>query len=65
MFRSRDGNEWDHFSEIVNLDYDGVRAALMSGNFSILRPTTGEIEVAGRRLHQNLPADCNVGRLAK
>jgi hypothetical protein len=65
VFRSGDGHEWDYFSEIANLECDGVRAALVAGNFSIAPSKTSEIEVAGRRLRLNWPADCNVGRIAK
>lgn len=53
---------WNHRGAIGDLDCDGVRAALLAGNLSLVPSAIRDIEVAGRRLQFSWNTDCRTGR---
>jgi hypothetical protein len=53
---------WNYFGEIANIDCEGVRAALLAGNFSVVPSTARDIQIAGRRLRMSWPADCRAAQ---
>jgi hypothetical protein len=56
---------WIYLGEIVDIECDGVRAALLAGNFSLVPSSSRDIEIAGRRLRMNVPADCRATRIKR
>ena len=54
---------WSDLGTIANLECDGVRAALLGGNLSLVPSQLRDIEIPGRRLQMSWTTDCRTGRI--